>query len=194
VALPVFKIGRLPLIAGGLGSTPRRFRHSTRPLDRAGLAHGKPFDSRACAMKPSHATAHSTRPGEAHPTDGPRRMALSDAERAHVSERVEGESKGQTAAPGTEPCFVYIVTCADGSYYVGSTSDVAERERIHNEGHGAEYTAARRPVRVIYSEHHESWPAARRREAQLKRWSRAKKEALIEGDRSRLHVLARRCR
>jgi hypothetical protein len=48
-------------------------------------------------------------------------------------------SKGQTPAPGTEPCFVYILECADGSYHVGSTSDLAERERIHNEGHGAEY-------------------------------------------------------
>ena len=87
-----------------------------------------------------------------------------------------------------------MLRCADGSYYVGSTSDVAERERIHNEGHDAEHTAAHRPVRLVYSESHESWPAARKREAQLKRWSRAKKEALIDGNRSRLHVLARRRR
>ncbi|MEI6666581.1 MAG: GIY-YIG nuclease family protein [Acidobacteriota bacterium] len=78
--------------------------------------------------------SHSTRAREAHGTTGPRRMALSDPERAHVSARVEGESKGQTSAPGTEPCVVYILKCADGSFYVGSTSDVAERERIHNEG------------------------------------------------------------
>ena len=143
-------------------------------------------------MKPSHATGHSTRTSEAHPTNGPRRMALSDPERAHACERVEGESKGQTPAPGTEPCFVYILKCADESYYVGSTSDLAERERIHNEGHGAEHTAARRPVRLVYSEAHESWPAARKREAQLKRWSRAKKKALIEGNTPHLHALAKR--
>jgi putative endonuclease len=112
-----------------------------------------------------------------------------------LSERMDaGESKGQTPAPATSPCFVYILSCADGSYYVGSTTDVSERERIHNEGHGAEHTAAHRPVRMVYSEAHESWPAARKREAQVKRWTRAKKEALIEGDRSRLHVLARRHR
>jgi len=96
--------------------------------------------------------------------------------------------------PGTEPCFVYILKCADGSYYVGSTTDVAERERVHNEGLGAEHTAAHRPVRVVYSEAHESWTAARKRDAQVKHWTRAKKEALIEADGSRLHQLAMRRR
>jgi hypothetical protein len=71
-------------------------------------------------------------------------MAPSDPERAHACERVEGESKGQTPAPVTEPCLACILTCADGSYYVGSTSDLAERERIHNEGHGAKHAAAGR--------------------------------------------------
>ena len=121
-------------------------------------------------------------------------MALSDLERAHVPPRADGESKGQTPAPVTSPCFVYIVVCSDDTFYVGSTSDLRERERTHNEGHGAEYTAARLPVRMVYSETHESWPAARKREAQLKRWSRAKKEALIEGNRSRLPMLAKRRR
>ena len=121
-------------------------------------------------------------------------MALSDPERAHACERVEGESKGQTPAPGTEPCFVYILKCADGSYYVGCTTDLRERERVHNEGLGAEHTAAHRPVRLVYSEALESWAAARKREAQLKRWSRAKKDALAARDRSTLHALARRRR
>jgi putative endonuclease len=110
-----------------------------------------------------------------------------------LSERlIAGESKGQTPAPVPSPCFVYILQCCDGSYYVGCTSDLRERERVHNEGHGAEHTAAHGPVRVVYSETHESWPAARRREAQLKRWSHAKKKALIENDRDRLHTLAKR--
>jgi putative endonuclease len=131
--------------------------------------------------------SHSTKRGEAPLTDGPRRMAL--------SERMDaGESKGQTPAPGSSPCFVYILLCADGSYYVGSTSDVVDRERIHNEGYGAEHTAAHRPVRLVYSESHESWPAARKREAQLKRWTHAKKQALIAGDAASLHALAKRRR
>jgi putative endonuclease len=145
-------------------------------------------------MRASLMASHSTCKCEAQRGDGPRRMALSDPERAHNSGRVEGESKGQTAAPGTEPCFVYILKCADGSYYVGSTSDVAERGRVHNDGHGAEHTAAHRPVRMVYSEAHESWPAARKHEAQIKRWTRAKKDALIARNRSELHDLARRRR
>ena len=113
-------------------------------------------------------------------------MALSDPERAQESRRVEGESKGQTLAPVTTPCFVYILKCADGSYYVGCTNDLQDRERTHNEGYGAEFTASRRPVRVVSSESRECWPAARIREAQLKGWSRAKKDALIAGDRTHL--------
>ena len=92
--------------------------------------------------RPSSLPNSSTRSREALRTNGPRRMALSDPERAHGSARVEGESKGKTPAPGTEPCFVYILKCADGSYYVGSTTDLAERERFHNEGLGAAYTAS----------------------------------------------------
>jgi len=102
------------------------------------------------------------------------------------------ESRGMTPAPATEPCFVYILRCADGSFYVGCTTDLRTRGRTHNEGHGSEHTATRLPVRLVYSEEHDSWPAARAREAQLKHWSHAKKQALIEGDRQRLRSLARR--
>jgi putative endonuclease len=144
--------------------------------------------------RPSSLVKSSARAREATETSGPRRMALSDPERAYDSWRVEGESKGKTPAPATSPCFVYILKCADGSYYVGSTSDVAARERIHNEGHGSEHTSRRRPVRLVYSEAHESWAAARKRETQRKRWTRAKKDVLIAGNRSTLHELARRRR
>jgi putative endonuclease len=75
--------------------------------------------------------------------------------------------------------FTYILRCADGTLYTGSTNDVVARERVHNEGRGAKYTAGRRPVRVVYSETHESRSAAQKREAQLKGWTRQEKEALI---------------
>jgi putative endonuclease len=120
--------------------------------------------------------------------------ALSDPERAHKSRRVEAESKGKAMAPATATYFVYVLVCSDGTLYVGSTSDLVQRERAHNEGRGAKYTASRRPVRMVYSEVHESQVAAQRREAQLKGWTRAKKEALIEANRSRLHQLAKRRR
>jgi putative endonuclease len=112
-----------------------------------------------------------------------------------LSERTNaGESKGQTPAPVQAPCFVYMLVCADGTFYVGATTDLSGREKTHNDGHGSEFTAARRPVRIVYSEEHESWPAARKREAQLKRWTRAKKDALIAGNRARLHDLSARLR
>ena len=97
-------------------------------------------------------------------------------------------SKSKGTHPGTY--FVYILRCADGTLYTGSTTDVQGRELTHNAGRGAKYTAARRPVRVAYSEEHESRSAAQKREAQLKRWTRAKKEALIAGDRALLKTLS----
>jgi predicted GIY-YIG superfamily endonuclease len=84
---------------------------------------------------------------------------------------------------------VYILRCADGTLYTGSTADVQAREAIHNQGKGAKYTAARRPVKIVYSEEHESRSAAQKREYQLKRWSRAKKEALVARDLSALRGL-----
>jgi putative endonuclease len=77
--------------------------------------------------------------------------------------------------------FVYVLRCADDTLYAGSTNDLVAREAKHNAGRGAKYTAARRPVRVVYSEPCESRSAAQEREAQIKRWTRAKREALTAG-------------
>jgi CheY-like chemotaxis protein/predicted GIY-YIG superfamily endonuclease len=74
---------------------------------------------------------------------------------------------------------VYIVRCADGTLYTGYARDPQAREKAHNEGRGAKYTAGRRPVALVYSEACESAGDALRRERQLKRESRAAKEALI---------------
>jgi len=74
---------------------------------------------------------------------------------------------------------VYLVRCADGTFYAGSTTDVAARVRAHNEGRGAKYTSGRRPVSVVYRELCASRSAAFRREHQLKRLTRAQKEALV---------------
>ena len=74
---------------------------------------------------------------------------------------------------------VYIVRCADGSLYTGYALDPQEREKVHNTGRGARYTASRLPVSLIYSECFESKSDALRREHELKRLTRGKKEALI---------------
>src|SRR5688500_10839513 len=88
--------------------------------------------------------------------------------------------------------FTYIVRCADDTLYVGHSEDLALREQIHNDGKGAKYTAARRPVSMVYAEEHSSTESAIGRERQLKRWSREKKEALIRGDRTALDWLSHR--
>ena len=88
--------------------------------------------------------------------------------------------------------FTYIVRCADDTLYVGHTANLASRERTHNEGKGAKYTAARRPVRMVYAKEHSSAGSAIARERQLKRWTHKKKEALILGDRAALRGLGRR--
>lgn len=77
------------------------------------------------------------------------------------------------------PYFVYILRCADGTLYTGCTNDVEARERAHNAGRGAKYTAGRRPVTVVYSEACESRSDAQKREFQLKRLSREEKESLL---------------
>ena len=82
--------------------------------------------------------------------------------------------------------FVYILRCADGSYYVGKTNDLSTRLTQHQSGVGAHYTAVRRPVEMMYAEEHSTIRSAKNRELQIKRWSRAKKETLISLDSKRL--------
>lgn len=76
---------------------------------------------------------------------------------------------------------IYILRCADGSLYTGYAVDPTARTAVHNAGRGAKYTMGRRPVELVYSEAFESVGDALRREHQLKRWTRAKKIALIAG-------------
>jgi len=75
--------------------------------------------------------------------------------------------------------FVYILRCADGSFYVGKTNDLLTRLAEHQAGVAADYTAVRRPVAMVYAEEHSSVRSTKNRELQLKRWTRAKKEALM---------------
>ena len=94
----------------------------------------------------------------------------------HAPARYRSRAAGSRCAM---PCFVYILRCADGTLYPGWTTDVAARERAHNQGRGAKYTASRRPVRVVWEESHDTRSSAQRREAEIKRWPRAKKAALM---------------
>src|SRR5207302_8886141 len=97
------------------------------------------------------------------------------------------------SASGVADCFfVYIVRCADESFYVGHTSDVPARVKVHNEGCGALWTACRGPVSLVYQEQLPSEDAAVAREHQIQGWTHAKKQALITGDLGRLKALAKR--
>ena len=89
--------------------------------------------------------------------------------------------------------FVYILECADGSYYVGSTTDLDKRLAQHNEGQGSAYTRPRRrrPVQLKWSTEYESIQQGYDLEKRLQGWSRAKREALMEGRFEDLPALSR---
>ncbi len=76
-----------------------------------------------------------------------------------------------------------MVCCKDGSLYVGITQDVEKRVQRHNWGVATEFTAERRPVALIWSERCSDAGAARKRERELKGWSRNKKLLLVEQQR-----------
>jgi putative endonuclease len=83
--------------------------------------------------------------------------------------------------PDTRLWTFYLVRCSDRSLYCGIALDAEERVRVHNAGLGADYTARRRPVALVYTETHPTKSSARRREIQVKNWSTAKKEQLVRG-------------
>ncbi|MBR0824177.1 GIY-YIG nuclease family protein [Bradyrhizobium manausense] len=90
--------------------------------------------------------------------------------------------------------YVYMLRCADGSFYIGSATgdDVSKRVDEHNAGAYQGYTHSRRPVVLVWSEHFDRITDGIAAERQLKGWSRAKKEALIRSDWKAVSLLARR--
>jgi putative endonuclease len=93
----------------------------------------------------------------------------------------------------TDGAFLYILRCADDSYYTGTARSGLElRIAEHNAGRYDGYTASRRPVILVFSQWFDRITDAIAAERQVKGWSRAKKEALIRGDFDRLRILASR--
>ena len=80
--------------------------------------------------------------------------------------------------------YVYMLRCGDGSLYTGCTDDVDRRLAVHQSGKGAKYTRSRLPVTLAYQEEQPDRSAALRREAAIKRLSRAKKLELIQESRN----------
>jgi putative endonuclease len=77
------------------------------------------------------------------------------------------------------PFYVYILLCADGSFYTGYTKNIDARTRLHANGKGARYTRTHKPERVAYVELFDSRAEAMRREREIKRLSHQQKQNLI---------------
>jgi putative endonuclease len=93
----------------------------------------------------------------------------------------------------TGGAYLYILRCADGSYYTGTARSGLERRIAeHNAGEYGGYTAQRRPVTLVFSQWFDRITDAIVAERQVKGWSRAKKEALIRGDLQCLPELSKR--
>ncbi len=89
------------------------------------------------------------------------------------------------------PFFVYILQCADATYYTGHTDDFDRRMAPHGAGEGCAYTSKRRPLKLLWATDCQTREQAWELEKQLQGWSRAKKEALMRGDFASLPALSR---
>jgi len=87
--------------------------------------------------------------------------------------------------------WVYILRCADGSYYTGHTDNLEMRLANHQSGEIAGYTSTRLPVDLVFSQSMSTREEALGAEQQIKGWSRAKKEAMMQGDWAKVSALAR---
>ena len=87
--------------------------------------------------------------------------------------------------------WFYILRLESGKLYIGATTDLDQRCNEHSKGKACRTTKLDPPVALIHSEEFETNVEARRREAQVKRWSRAKKEALVSGNMAKLRELSK---
>jgi len=88
------------------------------------------------------------------------------------------------------PNYTYILKCADGSFYVGSTKDIKLRLEQHQNGEGANHTKKHLPVKLVYVEIFDRIDHAFNREKQIQGWRRDKKLALINGTQNQLPELS----
>jgi putative endonuclease len=86
--------------------------------------------------------------------------------------------------------FMYILECANGQYYVGSTNSLKFRIGQHQKGEGANFTKKHLPAKLVYFEEFDRIDAAFNREKQIQGWNRKKKESLIFGFKEQLHPLS----
>ncbi len=87
--------------------------------------------------------------------------------------------------------YIYILKCSDGALYTGITDNLERRFNEHKQGKGGHYTNYNRPFEILFTEIFQNRSQAEEREQQIKRWSKAKKLALIEGKLGDLQVLSK---
>lgn len=117
-----------------------------------------------------------------HPTY--KRMLAGLKKKAAASRRKKSRDKPSVSAcsPGT-PWSLYILKCADGSFYTGVTNNLQRRFKMHQAGKASRYTRSHGPVEMLYSETCGDRSSALIRECEVKEWPRAKKERLIAGEK-----------
>ena len=81
-----------------------------------------------------------------------------------------------------KPWFVYILRCADGTYYTGHTDNIEHRVGQHMAGAVDSYTATRLPVVPVFVQEFTTWEEALAMELRIKGWGQKKKEAMMRGD------------
>ena len=87
--------------------------------------------------------------------------------------------------------WFYILRLRSGTLYPGATKNLEERYKAHLAGRACRTTRLDPPVALVHTEEFKTFSEARKREAQIKRWTRAKKEALVAGDAAKLKELAK---
>ena len=90
------------------------------------------------------------------------------------------------------PAWFYTLRLKSGALYMGATADLDQRYKDHYSGKACRTTSLDPPSALLYSEELETFSDARQREAQVKRWSPGKREALVSGDLETLHKLTKR--
>lgn len=89
------------------------------------------------------------------------------------------------------PAYFYILRLRSGDLYIGATTNLNQRYEDHCLGKACRTTKLDHPLKLVYSESFPTFSEARKQEAQVKRWTRAKKEALVSGDMDRLQPLSK---
>ena len=78
-----------------------------------------------------------------------------------------------------ERFYTYIVRCANGMYYIGSTNNLEKRIERHNKGHGAKSVRGKLPIKLVYTKKYRYYKNALHAERNLKKLTRSQKEKLI---------------